>query len=227
MLLEHFFSNEVEVNYDEVYHILTDINKSKITEEERVLIITTVVTMYFRTAIWKNKINGLHNAVFERAYSLCKQQNKDYFYYRDIKISIKGKSLEDLQNEYKIKENVPFLLAQLNAMAVLFDMRFQNDDICVISIDDESEFISSDNPVMVLGKGQIVIPVSPENVMFLPIDNKHILWLLPNDNINGRLTVFRRKIIHPGEVDEYNSMQKQFCERFLFGSKSSLLQIRN
>jgi hypothetical protein len=226
MLFERFFSNEVESHYDKIYKILINANKKNITEEERALIITTVVTMFFRTAFWKNIMNNLREKSFETAYDLCKQYDRDYFYYKNIKISITGKTFEELKNEYKIKENVLFLLTQLNAMVTLFDSWFLNDDICLIRIVGENEFITSDNPVIAFNKG-IVIPLNPENTMFLPIDNKHILCLLPNSNKMGRLTIFRRNVIDIKEIEEYNSMQKQCCERFVLGSKCALLKIRN
>jgi len=225
MIIEQFFS-DVESNYDKVYNTLIGIKKTTITEEERAMIITTVVTMFFRTSFWRNQINYFGNKSLEKAYLTCKQYNRDYFCTNTSEILIKDKTLEELQNESEIKKcDVPFLLTLLNAMEFLFDMRFQNDDICVVEIEDEKEFITSDNPVIAYNEGMIIAPISPENTMFLPIDNKHILWLLPNNNETGRLRIFRRKIINNKEVEDYNSKQKQYCERFLLGTKSSILSI--
>lgn len=221
MILEKFFSNEVESQYDNIYKILVDPNKNYITEEERAKIITTVVTMFFRTSVWKNTINEIRSKSFEKSYLMCQQYNKEHFYYGDIKISIKGKTLDELQNEYKIKKNPLFLLTQLKAMDYLFETRFKKDDICIIRNETENDFITSDNPVIAFNK-MIIAPIDPNNTMILPIDNKHILWLLPNNNLIGRNILFRRKTPHHKEVIEYNSMQKNNCERFVFGSISAL-----
>lgn len=226
MLIEHFFSNKIESNYNNTYNLLTNSNKKHISDEERALVITTVVTMYFRTAYWKNTINSFKSEIFEKAYYLCKQQNQDYFYYGENKISFSEKTLEEIQKEYKIKENTSFLITQLNAMSILFDIRFMKDDICLFKIDNDEEFITSDNPVIAFNKG-VIIPINSENTMFLPIDSKHILCLIPNDNSLGRNSVFRRNIVDKREVEVYNLMQRQSSERFLLGSKSSLTKMIN
>jgi hypothetical protein len=196
MTIERFFSNEIESDYDKIYEILIDAKKMTITEEERAMIITTVVTMFLRTPFWKNTIDRFMKAGSEKTHLTCKQDNEDPL----------------------------FLLDLLIAMSDLFNKRFPNDDICVIRIEGENELITSDHPVIPHNRIPIA-PMNPENTLFLPIDNKHILCLLPNNNEIGNLTIFRRKIINNKEVECYNSMQKQFYERFLLGTKSSLLNV--
>jgi len=59
MLLEKFYSDEIEQHYNKIYGTLTDPTKRTITPEERELIISTVVTTFYRTTKWINQHNDL------------------------------------------------------------------------------------------------------------------------------------------------------------------------
>src|SRR5690554_4832104 len=65
MAVEKLYSENFETHYDSIYEILTNANKTEITPEERKLIISTVVTMYYRTTKWVNASRNLMSRVFE------------------------------------------------------------------------------------------------------------------------------------------------------------------
>ena len=83
MLIEKFYSENYETYYNEVYSILTDTNKKKLTEKERELIISTVVTMFYRTTKWINQHNAFFNRVLESAYNLAIANGYDYFIFEE------------------------------------------------------------------------------------------------------------------------------------------------
>ena len=68
MFIEQFYSDKIESQYDRIYQILTDPNKKTVTPKERELIISTVVTMLYRTTKWKNTHNDLMMRVFDEMF---------------------------------------------------------------------------------------------------------------------------------------------------------------
>lgn len=94
MLIEKFYSNNYEAYYNEVYEILTNPTRKTITETERELIISTVVTMFYRTTKWINQHNTFFNGVLETAFTLAKNNGFDHFMFEKEKVSIANKTLE-------------------------------------------------------------------------------------------------------------------------------------
>src|SRR5680860_746295 len=70
MAIEKFYSDKLEQHYDSIYKTLTDPTKTDITTEQRELIISTVVTMYYRTTKWVNTSGHLLSRVLKRAFQL-------------------------------------------------------------------------------------------------------------------------------------------------------------
>lgn len=138
MAVEKLYSEELEVHYDSIYEILTDPNKTEITSQERELIISTVVTMYYRTTKWLNTSRNLIARVLESAYQLCEQKEVDYFTYENEKNSIAGKNLEEFTREFSKERQPGMVLIQLETAFKLIALRVLSDSICVNKIEGEN-----------------------------------------------------------------------------------------
>ena len=227
MAVEKFYSDELEVHYDTIYKILTDENISEITEEQRNLIISTVVTMYYRTTKWVNLSRELMSRVFQRAFLLCEQTGKDYFMFEDEKLSIAGKTLEEFTSEFNKMRQPGMILTQLEFAFKLISLRIKNDSICVVKIEEENlQLITSDNPVIAHNnKPERFAPFDTTNVLELPLNAKYKLILMPDCPEDLKLRIFRRSSISPfSEIEKLttNFAQMQNSERFIFGSKAAL-----
>lgn len=227
MFIEKFYSDEVEAHYGNVYNILTDPNKKTVTSEERELIISTVVTMLFRTTKWKNTHNNLMMRIFKELYFLCKQKGKDYFIFDGEKISIAGKTLNELHNAYKLENRPAQMLTQLDLALKLIKLRTLRDGIYVVKLEDKNhEFITSDNPVTYNKSEQHhIAPFDPKNILKLPLDSKHLLYLMPYADAQTSHIISRNMANDSICLTEkLISNYEQFCnaERFLLGSESSL-----
>lgn len=227
MFIENFYSDEIESHYNKIYNILTDSNKKTITPEERKLVISTVVTMLYRTTKWKNIHNDLMMRVFDQMYNLCEQTGKDYFIFEGEKISIAGKTLKEFHNAYKIENKPSQMLIQLDLAFKLIELRTLNDGIYVVRLEEEDqEFITSDNPVIYHKPGcQRTVPFDPKNILKLPLDNKHLLFLMPYANTQTSHIISRNMV--KGNIcftEKLTSNYEQFCnaERFLLGKESAL-----
>jgi hypothetical protein len=227
MAVEKLYSEHLEAHYDTIYGILTNPNKTEITTEERELIISTVVTMYYRTTKWVNASRDLMGRVFESAFHLCEQKGVDYFTFEGEKISIAGKTLEEFTKEFNKSRQPGMILIQLETAFKLIALRMLNDSICVNKIEDEKlEFITSDNPVVAKNNNtERFAPFDPTNVLELLIDSKHKLILIPECPPEFRNRIFRRSSTSPfSEIEKLttNYSQMQNSEKFILGSKSAL-----
>lgn len=227
MAVEKFYSDELEIHYDSIYKILTDPDKIEITTEERNLIISTVVTMYYRTTKWVNSSRDLMSRIFEHMYFLCEQTGTDYFMFEGEKISIANKTLKEFTTEFNKSRQPGMVLTQLEVAFKLIALRMKNDSICVVKLDEEKlEFVTSDNPVVAQNNNpRRIAPFDPTNVLELPLDSKHKLILMPECSEELKNRIFRRTSISPfSEIEKLtaNYLQMQNSERFIFGSKSAL-----
>ena len=228
MLLENFYADNYESQYNKIYQLLTDPEKKTVTHDERELIISTVVTMFYRTTKWISQENELMNREFEQLFYLCKQNGKDYFNFDGAKISIAGKTLEQFQKENKNASRPVQVVTQIQVAMELIKIRSFRDGIYVSKLaDDDCEFVTSDNPVSCRNLNSAdIVPFNPLNILTLPLDSKHELFLIPfakhvekyhiaRHNESGRMC-FSQKITS-------NNVQSTNAERFMLGMESGLL----
>ena len=227
MAIEKFYADEFEQHYTSIYELLTDPQKINITTEERELIISTVITMYYRTTKWVNTSNSFMGRVFYQTFQLCKQAGKDYFTFGDQKISIAGKTLEQFTKEYNEEKQPQMILTQLEAAFKLINLRKQIDSMTVVKLTEPNlEYIISDNPVIASNPTATrFAPFDPTNLFYLPLDPKHMLILIPEkmDGLENR--IFRRTssgFMAGMEKLTSNYQQMQNSERFILGTKKEL-----
>jgi hypothetical protein len=228
MAIEKFYSDELESKYDQLYQLLIDPSKTQISDEERELVISTVITMFYRTTRWLGMHNEFMDRVFERAYLLCQQTGKDYFLFGDSQISIKGKTQEELTKEYNSEQQPMIIMTQLEAALKLIALRVSNfDSIAVSKLENgEARFITSDNPVIATNiQMKRVMPFDPSNILRLPLDEKHMLLIMPEGVKETKNIIFRTQISGTiGNMEKLTSnyQQMKMAERFVFGNIPSL-----
>ncbi|WP_037317952.1 DUF4238 domain-containing protein [Salegentibacter sp. Hel_I_6] len=228
MAIEKFYSDEIETHYDTIYGILTNPEKSEITDRERRLIISTVVTMYYRTTKWVNASRDLMGRAFKMAFQLCERTGSDTFQFDGIELSIKGKTLEEFTKDFNNKRQPGMVMTQLEVALNLIELRIKSDTISVIKINKENlKLVTSDNPVIATNnpENKRFMPFDTSNILKLPLDSKHILMLMPDCPKDLQNRVFRRISTSPfAELEKLTSTHSQMAnsERFMFGSKTAL-----
>jgi hypothetical protein len=226
-LVEKFYSENYEKHYDKVYEILVDSNKKTVSDEERELIISTVVTMFYRTTKWINPFNDFMRIEMTQMYHMTQQMGKDHFYIENEKISIAGKTVEQVCNELAFENRPSQILTQLQVALRLINLRSVRDGIMVIKLlDSDSEYITSDNPVSSYRLGvKHVPPFDPRNILSLPLDNKHKLTLMPYSDKETKNLIVRNaysgRMGFPEKITS-NYQQWQNSERFILGTNSGL-----
>jgi hypothetical protein len=227
MLLEKFYSDEIEQHYDGIYNMLKDPQKKELTAEERERIISTVVTMFYRTTKWITQHNDLLRRVYSRMFELCAYTGKDYFTFEGEKISIADKTLDQFLQERKIENRPGQVLTQLDTALKLISLRVKGDNIYLSTLVDEGcEFITSDNPVITQSTtGDATMPFDPKNIMKIPLDKKTMLFLMPEAEEEKRNLIIRNNVSgNYCKSEQLISNAEQFrkAERFVLGDATSL-----
>jgi hypothetical protein len=224
--LELFYSEQIEDNYDRVYKILTDDRVVEINEETHALIVLTVITMMYRTAKWIHTHNNLIDEVLSRMFEMCSTAEKDYFYYEDEKIDIRGKTLEEVQKDFKSEGREGQVIAQLEVAMKLYQLR-KFDGIQVVKLEVEHELITSDNPVIYYNPyDHRIKPFDPENTLSLPLDKNHIVRIMPHslstgdDHFIDRLS--KSSAMSIGEMIGNNGSLFLNSLKYVFGSEKGL-----
>jgi len=225
--LETFYSNNVENVYTEVYQTLTDETVTDISEELHHKIVMTIITMMYRTSKWIHFYNDHFDKVLEKMFSVCKQTDQDYFKYEGYKYSIKGKSLKEVQKEVNDRQKEIMVLTQLDMAFKLINIR-KFDGILVSKLSIDNQLITSDNPVILsnIDPGRIVT-FDPENMIWLPLDSRHILKIMPHSLSDGNHRITRTN--HNGSISiakmvGNNSSQLSASYKYILGSKKGLTE---
>ena len=140
-------------------------------------------------------------------------------------VSIKDKSLEQLQKEFRDRGDVMRKITQLDIALKLIKVRLQKDRVVVAKITGSNgEFITSDNPVIYSNPfTEDPIPFSDTNMLQLPLDNKHMLTILPSDKYRNVVT---RMDLIDNETNDMvlasNYQQLKSSVRFIIGNTSAL-----
>jgi len=229
MLLETFYSEVLEDKYEQVYTMLVDPLKKALTTEERELVISTVATMYYRVPKWIKK----HTEVIERVFVMCIQATEhtgqEETEIEGDKYLIKGKTVEQLTKEYVTNNKSHQVITQLKVALGLIATRLKNDNVYIFKLENgDQEFITSDNPVILQNPdGGEIIPFDPSNIMKVPLDNKHYLMLMPNENKENLNRITRNNATGGFSKREElisNTEQLQGSDEYILGSTISLNQ---
>ena len=233
--IEHFYANNIDSKFPEIYKILKDKNITNIDFETRLKIITTSLSLYFRTPKYLN----IQNAFFDKIVSeLIKDSPEDEIMISlfDEKIIIKKSEAKQIIKEKRENNRIKFLFEHLQNYEKFVQSKLV-DTICVYHISDESEFITCDNPVIIrpfanptdpqfdytIYYNQEINPFDSSNMIHLPIDNKTILIILPSTEKQSDGFLQRLDI---GLIDVlmYNSDIEKHSETWILGSEKGVVE---
>lgn len=225
-IIEKFYSDDIEGSYNEIYEVLTNDKIDKLTSEQREKIIEYVITQLYRSPKWKNFHINILNRVLENMYYMCEHIGSETFDYEGITISIKDKSLEDSQKEWYYHSKEAFLRTHLDVAYKLISYRLASDSIMVSKLEDDKEFITSDNPVIYYNPDvQHQIAFHPSNVLQLPLSPKYMVMLMPGSKPQYQHLITRKTCT--GEISQIERLvanydQLNSSERFILGTKTGL-----
>lgn len=223
MLIEKFYGDAYESEYNKMYEILTDDKIRNISQEDNAFIISSVITMFFRTTRLMSDHNELMYRVFTQLVQLCEQTGKDYFMFENEKIFLNGRNAEQLLFDHKNESRVPQVITQLDVAQRLIKIR-KNDSVQVIKIQNSGhEYITSDNPVTLYNfESRHIAPFDPKNTISMPLNGQYKVIVLPYQNPG-----FISRINHSANMSYSEALTTGYeqlgsSERFILGTENGL-----
>ena len=158
---------------------------------------------------------------------MCIQTGKDHFIINDKEVSIKGKNLKEFIKEVNAKNKEKIILMQLKVAFELIKERLKNNNIYTLTlIEEDSEFITSDNPVIIENMDiDNIVSFDETNIFTLPIDNKTKLFLMPNTDLSLRFKINKNFAVgYYCRMEAFLSNLNQYerADKFLLGKESSI-----
>lgn len=232
--IENFYADKIDAVFPEVYRILKDKSISTIDSENREKIIRTSLSLYFRTPKFINFQNQFFEEVITKAFNNSSKSTLIVIFC-DEELTINRDEVKQIIKERKENNRIQFLSQHLEFYERLVKSKM-TDNLAVYHINDDSEFITSDNPVIIRPYADIsdpnfddskydsknVNPFDSLNMIHLPVDSKTILTILPSIAGNSSI-LFQRMEIGIVDVLVYNSNIETNAEMWILGSNTGLL----
>ncbi len=94
----------------------------------------------------------------------------------------------------------------------------------MFKIESKNEFVTSDNPVFAININKVqTIPFDTNNAYYLPISNKYLLSIFPNEDLlkNNRII---RMVMSDDQVKKMNKIQLLNCDKSIIGSRNEIIE---
>ena len=231
--IEHFYADNIDAKFPEIYKILTDTSINEIDIETKGKIISVALSLYFRTPKFLNQENRLFEELVREADK--HSSGGDFIIdYSGDELIINPEEVEEIIKEQKKNNRIKFLSQHLEDYERLVRSKLK-DVIYVYHLIDDSELITSDNPVIIRPYvdptdenfdeeeyyNQEINPFDKTNTIHLPIDNKIILTILPNLDSFPDLNIRRLEKLKIDTI-MYNDDLEKYSERWILGKPGSI-----
>lgn len=213
LALEEYFDKEIESKYSIIYNLLVKEKPNKITLEQKIDILKTTLSMYFRTP---KVLNQFLKKIDDFVDNLIKSEEVDEIEFKGIVIQINGKTKEEIKKEIREHIRIDYLSIQLNFFEEFVKYKIY-DGMTVIENVSEYEFYTGDNPVNFLnrhGNSNLIFDIN--NSIYIPLNPTHCLFIAPPKLPKSGYEIFYQKdnqmLIHV-----VNTCTFENAERWLIG----------
>lgn len=221
-IIERFYGENIESNYNAIYNILNDSSVIDISENDREMIIATVITLLFRNPFILDRFNEFWANTIDRLFTLAQSTSSRTFQIDKKLINIDKITQEEFNKESRSESKHIFNITHIRQAMRLIEIR-KNDCISVTEIMDDNEYITSDNPVSISNTQAFQTGIfDPTNFLRLPINQKKCVVIYPHgtdDFEEGK--IYRRPVsstLSLLDILYINNLQYFYSNRLLFGS---------
>ena len=224
-MLEDFYCDYFEANYNEIHEILTTDSQLKISKALKEKIIETVISMYYRVAKWLNESKANQKIALERLIEVSKKLNDPIVQLGNGQtLDISGKTVDDLLKEFEPDRKFGFIMNQLKGITEFSKTRLNN-NISINKTYGDHEFLTSDNPIVLnTGEQALIDRIDPSCHIMLNISPKYCLTIIPPTNKENlfinRINMKENSSFMYTAIN--NDHQARNCERFMLGTESGI-----
>lgn len=190
--IEKYYATEIDQVYPQIYQLLVDDKVTAITDEQRRNIILTTISLFFRTPKFLNLHKQRTDRMLEMAINrFIDKEGRVRVQLNGHQLDFHIDELEDIRSQLHIDHKLAFLQQHLKDLHDFVEFKM-NAGLSVISVEGDTELITSDNPVEMHSIRQHPFdPFDPTNMIQVPLDNRHYLIIYPNTEEVIKEMVFR------------------------------------
>jgi len=220
--LEDIYTDIFENHYESLFSVLTNDETTELSDDMKKCVVSAVISIFCRTKSWRGLIHHA-NKQFRKDYTFNKLFRIDhYFDSQGMRVDIRNKTLEELQIHDQNITHLPLVVTKLKSALHLIEAR-QFDFINIYKIADDSEFITSDSPVVAININKTKSATfDTDNAYYLPISSKYLIAVFPKET-NPSHNKIIRIYINKEWVESFNNMQMFGAEKYIIGSNKAIL----
>lgn len=225
--LERYYGENVDGVYPDVYKLLTDDTIIEISSDDRHKILSTALSLYFRTDKFLNRdIDSIKKTINDISNIDFKQNPMVQVIVNGKEYVVEEQTTFDVQDQIKIDTKLAYLMGHLEDWENFVEYKYQS-QISVYRVSEEIPLITCDNPVDIYHPTNPSAHIfDPANSIQLPLDQYHYLWISPNTEPS------KRNIIYRGMRDKWfaltsNSTMQHNATNFIISKANSLQQHLN
>ena len=219
LIVEKFYSDQIEPLYKKSYNILTNNKISYISDELRLEILFGIFQLYTRNPQILKLSLKVHITNIEHIYEKAIAAKEKGITYGNIDFSFREWSKEQIIQHIEEKLTTEFKERHLLGTKEVIEFH-QKSKLVIASIKDNANFITSDNPLIFQDRTtENNHPLLRSKEFTIPLNPKFALTIL-HDNTKNINTIYRYYIPN-GSVSMINSDIEKQCSRFLIGKKDA------
>ena len=191
--LENYYATNVDNIYPDVYRLLTNDQIEAISNNDREKILSTALSLYFRTS----KFLNLRNAELDKVFSFIDNVNfKDEehirsIYFGDRNYSFNKSQVDQVKEDITVNNKIDFIVGHFKQWQDFVRHKYHS-QITVCRVTDEIPLITCDNPVSIYNHRYFTPDIfDPNNSIQLPLDRHYFLWISPNSQQTERNIIYR------------------------------------
>lgn len=223
LVVEKLYAQAFEPMYAKSYRFLSDNKISQITKLQRVEMLIGLFQLYMRNPNWIRRAMRFHKHEIFRLSAEAKRKGAKGITYLNEDFSFREWTEETIVQDISDKVTKTFKEQHLNGIGEIGTFHEHAIiEIAIIRDDDESEFITSDNPFVMedLIDKNNEHPLTKGKEFILPLNKKMSLRLY-HDRTKSIFKIYR-KYMPNGSVAMQNASIAKQSSRFLISGKAQL-----
>tara|TARA_B100000953_G_scaffold248209_1_gene210528 strand:- start:2255 stop:3289 length:1035 start_codon:yes stop_codon:yes gene_type:complete len=220
LAIEKEYARWIEPLYLKSYKILTNNNISHLLEGQKESVLFGVFQLYLRNPKHLRETLEFHSQEIRKIHETKISKNEKTLIYLDQKFDLQEFSCEKIQEEiaYKLKNS----FKEEHLIGTNAIVNFHKNAILEVSvIKDNSQFITSDNPLISEDKiNSEINPLLKSKEFAVPLDRNFLLRIY-HDKTKNPYLIYRLKLPN-GSVASANHSTFKDSSRFIIGEKSTI-----
>lgn len=222
-IIENYYAENIDSLYPKMYDLVTNDSITSITNEQRIMLLVGCLSLYFRTPAFIKLLHTHYTQLLKDLHSYYYgYSEKSYSLFFNEKVDLKNIDYDKLRKNVMEENKTVFLIDHLRIFNKYAEYR-KDDGIGITKIEDDFQFITSDNPVCIrnMHTGDFYDLFDINNIITLPINHRYILTITPKFDNTLKGTFSRISGNYLDALISNHSIE-QNSEKWIIGTPDSI-----